>query len=246
MHINQPKYLSMTEARQICRWHTVPDAIALERAATSEILQAAQRAIARAGSFHLVLAGGNTPRRIYQALKLSGAEWPRWHVYFGDERCLPPDDAERNSRMAADAWLDHVAIPPAQIYPIPAESGAAPAAASYAQSLAGRGDFDLVLLGLGEDGHTASLFPGHDWGTGAGAADVLAVFDAPKPPPARVSLSARRLAATRQVIFLVSGIGKQMAVAAWRAGTAIPAAAIAPVTGVDILLDFAMPENNSK
>ncbi len=232
----------MTLSRQVCRWHPYADATALERAASARIAQAAQAAIARAGAFHVVLAGGNTPRRIYQALVQSGADWPRWHVYFGDERCAPPADPERNSRMAADAWLDHVPIPRGQVHPIPAELGAAAAAAAYAQTLAGVADFDLVLLGLGEDGHTASLFPGQDWGTGADAPDVLPVFGAPKPPPQRVSLSVRRLAAAREVIFLVSGAGKQAAVAAWRAGADIPAASIAPACGVDILTDFAPAE----
>jgi len=232
----------MTQTRQLCRWHALADAGALERVATTRILQAAQQAIARAGAFHLVLAGGSTPRRIYRALSQSAADWSAWHVYFGDERCLSPADSERNSRMAADAWLDHVPIPPTRIHPIPGELGAAAAATAYAQTLGGLGDFDLVLLGLGEDGHTASLFPGHDWGSAADAPDVLPVFAAPKPPPERVSLSARRLSAARQVIFLVSGTGKQSAVAAWRAGMAIPAAAIAPAVGVDILLDFALAE----
>jgi 6-phosphogluconolactonase len=238
----QQKWLFMTKTHQLCRWHAFADASALERAATAKILQSAQHAIARAGRFHLVLAGGGTPRRIYHALSQSGAEWSRWHIYFGDERCLPPDDTERNSHMAADAWLDHVSIPPSQIHTIPAESGAAAAASSYASSLAGLGDFDLVLLGLGEDGHTASLFPGHEWGTETDAPDVLPVFNAPKPPAERVSLSAHRLAATRLTIFLVSGPGKQSAVAAWRAGMPIPAAAIAPVAGVDVFFDFMLPD----
>ena len=229
----------MTPTRQVCRWHALPDAAALECRAANEILQAAQQAIARAGIFHLVLAGGGTPRRVYRALAQATADWPRWQIYFGDERCLPPDDAERNSRMAAQAWLDHVPLAPGQIHPIPAERGADAAAAAYAQTLAGLGEFDLVLLGLGEDGHTASLFPGHDWGTAAAAPDVLPVFAAPKPPPERVSLSARRLGAARRVLFLVSGAGKRPAVAAWRSGIALPAAAIAPAGGVDVLLDFA-------
>lgn len=230
--------LTAMQTRQSCRWHILADTDALEQDATARILHAAQQAIARAGAFHLVLAGGNTPRRVYRALARSSVDWPHWHVWFGDERCLPPQDPERNSRMAADAWLDQVPIPPAQIHPIPAELGAVAAANAYAQMLAGLGDFDLVLLGLGEDGHTASLFPGHDWGIGATAPDVLAVFDAPKPPPERVSLSAHRLAAARQVLFIVSGAGKQAAVADWRAGAAIPAAAIAPAAGVDVLLDI--------
>jgi 6-phosphogluconolactonase len=227
------------QTRQSCRWHVLAAADALERNATEKILRAAQQAIARSGAFHIVLAGGSTPRRIYSALRHSDADWSRWHIWFGDERCLPPAAADRNSRMAADAWLDHVPIPPAQVHAIPAELGATAAAAAYARTLAGRDDFDLVLLGLGEDGHTASLFPGHDMGATTAAPDALAVFDAPKPPPERVSLSARRLSATRELFFLVSGEGKRQAVADWRAGVAIPAAAIAPAHGVDILLDFA-------
>lgn len=230
--------LPAMQTRQSCRWHVLAAADALERTATDKILHAAQQAIARSGAFHIVLAGGSTPRRIYHDLSRKAADWSRWHVWFGDERCLPADAAERNSRMAADAWLDRVPIPSVQIHAIPAELGATAAAAAYARTLAGRGDFDLVLLGLGEDGHTASLFPGHDWGVTATAPDVLAVWDAPKPPPERVSLSAHRLSATRELVFLVSGEGKRQAVAAWRAGADIPAAAIAPAGGVDVLLDF--------
>jgi len=96
---------------------------------------------------------------------------------------------------------------------------------------------DDVLLGLGEDGHTASLFPGHDWGAVPGAPDALAVFDAPKPPPERVSLSAARLSRARQAVFLVSGAAKRQAVTLWRAGADLPARAIAPAAGVDILLE---------
>lgn len=213
----------------------------------TRILDAAQQAIARTGAFHLVLAGGGTPRRIYQGLRESAADWSRWHLWFGDERCLPPDAPERNSRMAATAWLDHVPVPPAQVHGIRAERGPAAAATAYAQALGSRGEFDLVLLGLGEDGHTASLFPGHDWGMNAAAADVLAVFDAPKPPAERVSLSARRLSTARAVVFLVSGAGKREAVAAWRAGATLPAATIAPPPAgiVDVLLDFPLAEDRN-
>lgn len=224
----------MTQARQICRWHPQPDAAALECAVTAEILRAADLALLQRGAFHLVLSGGNTPRRIHEALRASDARWSGWHIWFGDERCLPPDDADRNSRMAAETLLDHVAIPRSQIHPIRAELGAAEAAADYMRQLSGVGEFDLVLLGLGEDGHTASLFPGNDWGVANDAPAALAVFNAPKPPPQRVSLSARRLAAAREVIFVVSGAGKQQALDAWRAGAAIPASVIAPAGGVDI------------
>ncbi len=226
------------QTRQSCRWHVFAATDALAHNATDRILHAAQQAIARSGAFHIVLAGGSTPRRIYRELSRISTDWSRWHIWFGDERCLPPDATERNSLMAAEAWLDKVPIPTAQVHVIPAELGPHTAAAAYGKALAGLGAFDLVLLGLGEDAHTASLFPGHDWGTGAEAPDALAVCDAPKPPPERVSLSAHRLAATHELVFLVSGEGKRQAVTAWRASSPIPAAAIAPTNGVDILLDF--------
>jgi len=187
--------------------------------------------------FHIVLAGGGTPKRLYEALAAESHDWSRWQVWYGDERCLPADHPDRNSHMALEAWLKRVALPAANHHPIPAELGADVAAKAYARSLDKVARFDLVLLGLGEDGHTASLFPGHDWGTGLDAPAALAVFDAPKPPPERVSLSACRLSAARHVLFLVTGAGKQEAVANWRTMGSIPAAAIMPEDGVDVVLD---------
>lgn len=227
----------MQAPTQICRWHTFPTTGELNLAAAREILHCAQQAIARSGKFSIVLAGGGTPRQVYGLLRSSSADWPRWHVYFGDERCLPPHHPERNSRMAAESWLDHAAIPPSQVHPIPAELGPEQAAAAYAKTLETAGEFDFALLGLGEDGHTASLFPGREWGTERGAPPVIAVFDAPKPPAQRVSLSVARLSQAHGVMFLVSGAGKRQAVADWRAGEAIPAGAIAPHGGVDVFLD---------
>ena len=167
----------------------------------------------------------------------AAADWSRWHVYFGDERCLPVDDTDRNSAMADDAWLDHVPIPREQVHAIPAELGARAAALAYQATLHRVGTFDLVLLGLGEDGHTAGLFPGRDWGNAADAPDALAVFDAPKSPPRRVSLSARRLSRTREALFMVGGESKRHAVAQWRVGADIPARAIRPEAGVDVLVE---------
>jgi 6-phosphogluconolactonase len=224
----------VTQARQYCRWHHRPDAAALAGNVAAAILRAATRAVKRRGAFHLVLAGGNSPRQVYEALREARADWQHWHVWFGDERCLPPGDPQRNSRMASDAWLAHVPIPAGQVHAIRAELGPEAAAADYAGQLEAVDEFDLVLLGLGEDGHTASLFPGHDWGEGPDAPAALAVRDAPKPPPERVSLGARRLAAAREVIFVVGGAGKEAALDAWRAGARIPAAAVAPAGGVDV------------
>ncbi|MEW6312759.1 MAG: 6-phosphogluconolactonase [Pseudomonadota bacterium] len=224
---------------QQCRWHGHATAQALVAAAAEKILRLAEAAIASSGRFSIVLAGGNTPRKVYELLCISRADWAHWRVYFGDERCLPAQHAERNSTMAAQCWLDHVAIPRQHIFCIPAELGARMAAVRYAQTLHDVGQFDLVLLGLGEDGHTASLFPGREWGTDAAAPDVLAVMDAPKPPSERVSLSAHRLSDSSAVLFLVSGAGKCQPLADWRAGKDIPARAIMPAAGVDVLFDEA-------
>ncbi len=231
---------SRNERTQTRRWHRFDDANALEHAAVTTIMRAADQAIMARGAFRIVLAGGTTPRRVYEALRHIQTDWSAWQVYFGDERCLSQDHPERNSRMAASAWLDHVSIPPEQIHFIPAELGAEQAAASYAATLDKVMDFDLVLLGLGEDGHTASLFPGQDAGTAPDAPATLAVTDAPKPPPQRVSLSARRLSAAHQVMFLVTGSGKAQAVKDWQSGKAIPAAQITPVCGVHIYIEAAL------
>lgn len=217
------------------RWFPFVDSVALRADARRRVIDAARAAIEARQRFAIVLAGGSTPRALYRSLQDADTDWSRWHVYFGDERCVPADDPERNSVMAAATLLFHVPIPRAQIHAIPAEYGAAHAARNYLRTLRDAGEFDLVLLGLGEDGHVASLFPGR--ATDAAQADVIAVLDAPKPPPERVSLSAARLSRTRAALFLVEGESKREAVHRWRNGADIPAAAIRPRSGVDVLVD---------
>lgn len=216
---------------QLTRWQLFDSQQAINEAATARILQAAEAAIAARGRFLLVLAGGGTPKSVYALLRSAKADWARWHIYYNDDRCLPLDHPDRNSLMAEQTWLDSVAIPANQIHAIPAELGPVEGAKSYAQTLANLPEFDLVLLGLGEDGHTASLFPGHAWDD---SVDAFPVFDAPKPPPERVSISRARLSRAREVLFLVTGAGKQQAVDEWRRGMAIPASHITPGNGVDI------------
>jgi 6-phosphogluconolactonase len=220
------------------RWQVFPDAAALAGQAEALILDAARAAIAARGVFHLVLAGGNTPKDAYECLRECGANWAKWQIYFGDERCLPRGDPGRNDTMARRAWLDHIRIPPVNIHPIPAEHGAEKGAQRYAEILRRVPEFDLVLLGLGEDGHIGSLFPGKP-GLGKNDADVLAIRAAPKLPKERVSLSAARLSRARRALFLVSGESKRDAMRAWRAGADIPARHIAPALGVDVYVDRA-------
>lgn len=228
--------------QQTVRWHCVDNADQLQHEACKRVLAAAAAAIKTRGIFNLVLAGGGTPKPTYHALRAAHADWSAWHIYFGDERCAPQGDPERNSAMARHEWLDHVPLPAANIHVIPAELGAEQGAQAYADALRDVGMFDVVLLGLGEDGHTASLFPGQNWGEDADAPDVLAVHDAPKPPPDRISLSAARLADAGQVIYLVDGESKHEAVQRWRAGELLPAASVCPANGVDVLVQASLLE----
>ena len=223
---------------QIRRWHVFPDADALAHSVADVTRRAAQEAIATRGRFDIVLAGGTTPRVVYRILRDTDSDWANWHIWFGDERCLAPDDPERNSLMASQAWLDHVAISQGRVHVIPAELGGTAAAAAYSLDLSGVGTFDLVLLGMGEDGHTASLFPGHSWDCNPPAA-AIAVQNSPKPPSDRVSLSSSRLSNARQVIFLVTGAGKQHAVQQWENNIDLPVSSITPAAGVDIYVDRA-------
>jgi 6-phosphogluconolactonase len=204
--------------------------------AARHILARSRDAVAARGRFRIVLAGGTTPLAAYGLLVGADADWPAWEVYYGDERCLPVDHDERNSRAATRALLGRVPIPPENNFPMAAELGAEPAAAAYAPLVEAALPFDLVLLGMGEDGHTASLFPGQAIAEGA---LVMPVHEAPKPPADRVSLTPKALTAAREVMILVTGAGKRDALAAWRAGADLPVARVAAAAPTIVLLDRA-------
>jgi 6-phosphogluconolactonase len=220
-----------TTKPQISRWHSFDSQQEINQVTVAHILNVASDAIAKYGSFLIVLAGGSTPKSVYELLSKEQADWAHWHIYHNDDRCLPADHPERNSLMARQAWLSHVAIPQDQIHDIPAELGNIEGAKAYAKTLEGVRTFDIVLLGLGEDGHTASLFPNQ---AADNSADVVPVFDAPKPPANRITMSQKRLSNAYEVLFLVTGAGKQQAVDAWRKGVEIPATLIKPQKGVDV------------
>lgn len=205
------------------------DAAGLGQAAAELTRDACAEAIAARGAFHLVLAGGNTPRYCYEILRTMPLDWSRVHIWLGDERCLPVGDKDRNDRMADEALLSHVAIPAAQIHRMAAELGPDEGARLYARELSeapamGMLRFDMVHLGMGEDGHTASLFPGHD--TLSDARLALPVFDSPKPPPERVSLGLPVLNAARRKLILAAGAGKRDPLARIARGERLPVAMI--------------------
>ncbi len=218
------------------RWQVFPDAATVAGETVRRVLAGAERAIAARGAFHLVLAGGSTPERAYRLLADCDSNWAHWHIYLGDERCLPADDPERNSLMIARAWLDSSPVPGENIHWIPAERGAEQGASDYQAIIQAVLPFDLVLLGMGEDGHTASLFPGqhHD-----PTRLVVPVHNAPKPPPERISLTVTALCQTRELLLLVTGAGKNPALRRWRSGEPLPVATLECEAGVDVLLDQA-------
>ncbi|WP_153112043.1 6-phosphogluconolactonase [Propionivibrio limicola] len=197
-----------------------PDSETVAAEACRFITAQAQAALRQRGIFRLVLAGGSTPKRTYERLAETAQNWCAWEIFWSDERCLPADHPQRNSRMAQDAWLNHVAIPDEQIHPIPAELGAENAATAYARTIRDKQPFDLVILGVGEDGHTASLFADTEKYT----RPVVAVHDAPYPPPDRVSLGFDTLWASRHQLVIVTGKRKAEPFAAWRHGDDMPIA----------------------
>lgn len=210
-------------------WQIEPDDAAVADAACHAIHRAADDAIAARGHFHCVLAGGSTPMATYRRLAATVQPWKHWSLYYGDERCAPIDDPMRNSVQVAATGL------PAQVaghYPIPTEQGCAAATAAYAERIAKVGRFDLVLLGIGEDGHTASLFPGREWPD----TPVFTVTDAPKPPPQRVTLGVKALQNCRAMLVIITGSGKAAAVQQWRDGVPLPIARVADPVGARVIV----------
>ncbi len=213
------------------KWQLFESQPSLDQAAVKKIIFLAESSIKARGKFYLVLAGGLTPKNVYTLLKNIKADWQNWQIYFSDERCLDPSHRDRNSTLAFEAWLNHVDVPMQNIHVIPSELGPAEGAHLYNKTLSQVGDFDLVVLGLGEDAHIASLFPGHSWDNNL---DTLAVYNAPKPPLLRISMSPARLSRSKSVLFLVSGKEKQTAINRWKAGDAIPASIVTCNNGIDV------------
>lgn len=185
---------------------------ALSRAAAQLFADKARAAIAGQDRFAVLLAGGDTPRRTYELLAeephRSAIPWARVHFFWGDERCVDVEDPQRNEGMARRALLDHLELRPDQVHPIRCDRAPGQAAVDYATELHNffgdtRPCFDLVFLGLGSDGHTASLLPG----SAALEEQLLwtAVTRRPEEPFSRVTLTAPLLNQAARVVFLVAG-----------------------------------------
>jgi 6-phosphogluconolactonase len=205
-----------------------PDAHSLAQAAVQSFVVQARDAIFARGQFCVALAGGSTPRQIYQQLAIQDLPWQQIHLFWGDERCVLPTDPRSNYRMVQEALLDHIDIPAPNIHRIQAELETTQAIADYQyqlETILGKaGQCDLVHLGIGTDGHTASLFPA----TPNIAAPVLSSFPTAQlePQVSRISLGLSVLNAARVKQFFVTGEGKR---AIWRrlqAGEDLPAAKV--------------------
>lgn len=194
----------------------VPDNVTLARVAAEEFHRVAEAAVQDRGRFSVALSGGNTPRAVYSLLASEYKElpWDRIHIFFGDERHVPPDHPDSNFRMASEALLSKVPIPGKNVYRVHSELDAETAATEYDRELCDffrLSDhdwprFDLILLGIGEDGHTASLFPGSKALTESSRRVVANWVE--KFQAFRITLTFPVLNHGAEIIFLVSGAAK--------------------------------------
>lgn len=216
----------------------VPGPAELAEAAASWTADRITAAMSERGACYLALAGGETPRGCYERLARppyrDAVPWRSVFVYWSDERQVPLDDPASNYAMAKAALLDHVPIPPKQVFPLvgdPTQAlGRIPADAG------GRPRFDVIHLGMGEDGHTASLFPGSP-ALRETQTLVAAVHDAPKPPPERLTLTLPVTNAARAVLVMVQGASKREALGrVLRRDPALPASHVQPADGELVFL----------
>ena len=205
--------------------HVNPDGETTARAAADAILALIDAARGERGAAHVALAGGGTPRRTYELLRGAISDWDGIHIWFGDERCVGPDDPDSNFKMARESLLAGVDLPDAQMHRMRGELEPAEGARAYERELLdviGAGDeglpaIDVQILGLGPEGHTASLFPHHPL-LDVDDALVAVITDSPKPPPTRLTLTLPALRASRRILFLADGPSKADAIAAMLRG----------------------------
>ena len=232
---------TMTPDRQV---HILPDAEGVARASAAFVVGAAAEDLGSlaATHFRIALAGGTTPRRLYELLAEGEllVSWDRWEVFWGDERLVPPADPLSNHGMARQALLDRVPIPPRQIHPIPVDLVTPDViAAQYQDTLrsalgAAVPAFDLMVLGIGEDGHTGSLFAGSD---ALAQTDRLVVANwVAVHGDWRITMTLPVLNAARRVVFMATGVGKAQAIRRVLepsgAEPPVPAALVRPRDGV--------------
>jgi 6-phosphogluconolactonase len=209
----------------VTRLTTCPDAETVAQRAAAHIERQLRHAREARGVAHLALSGGTTPGRCYELLGADTEDLAGVEVWFADERCVGPQDEESNYKLAVDTLLGRAQIPPERVHRMVGELGPDEGAHSYAQELtrhvvASSTDeaqlpvLDLIVLGIGPDGHVASLFPGADSLDAGPEAVCLGVHDSPKPPPERITLSLAVLRAARECLLIATGPSKADAMSA--------------------------------
>jgi 6-phosphogluconolactonase len=183
-----------------------PDTEALARHAARDLVACIAQARAQRGAAHVCLAGGSTPMRCYELLDGQLDDWTGVHLWYGDERCVPFDDPDSNHGQVKD----RLRARGASWHPMRGTLGPSEGAIEYSREL-GSIVLDITHLGMGPDGHTASLFPHHPLLDAQGVA--CGISDSPKPPPERITLTLPKLNASRRIVLLVSGEGKSEALA---------------------------------
>lgn len=195
-----------------------PDEHELSRAAASHIALIAEQAVRKRGIFFVALSGGSLMKIVGDGLKSlqlsAGIDWLSWNVFWADERVVPQENRDSNFMAARENFLRFVPIPAGQVFPVDTSAGALEGAKQYASTLSrimnadgAPPRFDLILLGIGEDGHTASLFPGRR-ALEEKKKLVIPVFDSPKPPLERVTMTLPVINSARHVVFIAKGPGK--------------------------------------
>jgi len=209
------------------------DSKSLSLAAAEHFVGTVREAVTRRGRFLTALAGGNTPLPLFHLLAAppyrEQLPWSTMHFFWGDERCVPPEDPQSNFSQACQAWLAHVPIPEENLHRVKGELDPTTAARDYAEQLKAFAEdalawprLDWVLLGLGGDGHTASLFPGSPLEVDAKLAAIPASADYQGRPALRVSLTPNVFNAARKVVFLAAGAEKARALASTLMGPRDP------------------------
>jgi 6-phosphogluconolactonase len=241
----------------VTRLTACADAEAVAQRACAEVLRHLDAARSGRRVAHVALAGGTTPKRAYELLAQSPQEWRQAEVWFADERCVPPEDEQSNYRVVAETLLDPAAIARGRVHRMEGELGPEEGARRYEEALLGAvelqatpGDgrglpvLDLIVLGIGEDGHVASLFPDAPTLQAGPGSVCLGVHDSPKPPPERITLSLPVLRAARRCLLLATGAGKAAAVRAMLSEPTphVPASLLARERLTVIVDDAAAPE----
>jgi 6-phosphogluconolactonase len=206
----------------VTRLTTCVDAEAVAERAAADIARHCRRVTAERELAHVALSGGSTPKRTYELLGARPAELTGVEFWFADERCVPPDDGESNYRLVSESLLVPARVPPERVHRMLGELGPDEGARRYEQALREGIPtwenelpvLDLIVLGVGPDGHVASLFPGSPTLDAGDLAVCLGVRDSPKPPPERITLSLAVLRAARRCLLLATGASKADAIAA--------------------------------